>query len=114
MRILLIDDDVAVLETVSSMLASGGHTVLSASHARDGLAWLEAGEVVDLVLTDFAMPDIGGLEVVRRVRARWPHLKVGIITGSIHELPIRRPALDLLLTKPVTLLELLESVRRLR
>jgi CheY-like chemotaxis protein len=113
-RILLIDGDEVVLETVSSMLASDAHTVLTASRARDGLARLEAGEVVDLVLTDLALPDIGGLEVVRRVRARWPQLKVGIITGSLYGLPVPRPALDLLLTKPVNLSELLEAIRRLR
>jgi CheY-like chemotaxis protein len=113
-RILLIDDNEAVLETVSLMLSFDGHTVLTASSAPDGLARLEAGEVVDLVLTDFTMPDIGGLEVVRRVRLHWPQLHVGIITGSLDELPAQHRALDVLLTKPVNVDELREAIRRLR
>jgi CheY-like chemotaxis protein len=113
-RILLIDDNDAVLETVSLMLASDGHTVLSASSARDGLARLEAGESVDLVLTDFAMPDIDGLEVARRVRLRWPRLLVGLITASLHELPSQHPALDVLITKPTNLLGLREALGRFR
>jgi CheY-like chemotaxis protein len=112
-RILLIDDDKAVLETVSLMLSSDGHTVLTASDARDGLAQLESGERVDLVLTDFAMPDMSGLDVVRHVRVRWPGLRVGVITGSLNELPRQDWGLDVLLTKPVNLSELLAAVRRL-
>jgi CheY-like chemotaxis protein len=112
-RILLIDDDKAVLETMSLMLSFDGHTVLTASDARDGLAQLEAGEVVDLVLTDFNMPDISGLDVVRRVRLRWPGLRVGIITGSADELPGQDRALDVLLSKPVSLSELQAAIRGL-
>ncbi len=113
MRILLIDDDKAVLETVSLMLSFDGHTVLTASDARDGLAQLETGEIVDLVLTDFAMPDISGLDVARRVRLRWPGLRVGVITGSFDELPGQDRELDVLLTKPVNLSELRAAIRRL-
>src|SRR5262249_2450411 len=114
MRILLIDDDPTVLEIVSLMLSSLGHVVLPASNPRDGLARLEAGESVDLVLTDFAMPHIDGLEVVRRVRLRWPRLAVGIITGSLEQLPVARPTLDVLLTKPVDLLELRQAIERVK
>lgn len=114
MKILLIDDDRTVLEVVSLMLSSQGHVVLTASNPRDGLARLEAGESVDLVLTDFAMPHIDGLEVVRRTRLRWPRLAVGIITGSLDQLPVPHPPLDVLITKPVDLLELGQAIERLR
>jgi CheY-like chemotaxis protein len=114
LRILLIDDDPVVLETLALMLSSDGHTVLTTSRVGDGLAQLEAGEVVDLVLTDLNMPDIGGLELVRCVRLRWPRLPVGIITGSLDELPAQHQALDLLLTKPVNLFELRQAIRQLR
>ena len=78
MKILLIDDDETVLEVIGLMLVAEGHTVLPASSGRDGLARLEAGEVVDLVLTDLRMPGMNGWDVVCAVRSRWPSVRVGI------------------------------------
>jgi CheY-like chemotaxis protein len=114
LKILLIDDDPVVLETVSLMLSADGHTVLTASHAAHGLAQLEAGEAVDLVLTDHSMPEISGLELVRRVQLRWPRLHVGIITGSLDDLPARDLTLDVLLTKPVDLVQLQQAIEQMR
>src|SRR5262245_30038263 len=114
MRILLIDDDPTVLEIVSLMLSSLRHLASPPSNPRDGLPRLEVGESVDLVLTDFAMPGINGLEVVRRIRLRWPRLAVGIITGSLAQLPVPHPMLDVLITKPVDLVELRQAIERLR
>ena len=105
-KILLIDDQPMVLETVALMLSSDGHTVLTASNALAGLRLLEAGEVVDLVLTDLTMPEVSGLELIRRVRARWPRVHVGIVTGSIEKLPADHEPLDVLITKPVDLVAL--------
>ncbi len=82
MKILLIDDDAAVLEVVSLMLASEGHAVLAAGSGREGLARLESGEAVDLVLTDLAMPHMSGWDVVRAVKTSWPATPVGLITGT--------------------------------
>jgi CheY-like chemotaxis protein len=114
LRILVIDDNEAVLDVVALLLLRDGHTVLIAPDGRQGLARLEAGEAVDLVLTDFALPDINGFEVVHRVRSRWPRVRVGIMTGMIEEFPKRHEPIDLLLRKPVNLYELRETVKRLR
>jgi CheY-like chemotaxis protein len=69
----------------------------------EGLALLSAGESVDLVLTDLAMPDVNGWDVVRAVRARWPTLPVGLVTGTPDHLGERREPVDVLIGKPVTL-----------
>jgi CheY-like chemotaxis protein len=114
LRILLIDDNEAVLDVVALLLLREGHTILTACDGDQALARLEAGEPVDLVLADFDLPGISGLDVVHSVRRRWPGIRVGIITGMIHELPRQREPLDLLLTKPVNLYELREAIRRLR
>jgi CheY-like chemotaxis protein len=113
LKILVIDDNEAVLDVVALLLLRDGHTVLIAADGHQGLARLEAGEPVDLVLTDFDLPDISGLEVVHRVRSRWPRVRVGIMTGMIDEFPKRHEPIDLLLRKPVNLYELRETVKRL-
>ncbi len=96
------------------MLSSEGHTVLRASSGREGLARLEAGEPVDLVLTDLSMPDMDGWEVVRAVRSRWPSVRVGIQSGSLDQLSEGHEPPDLLLTKPVRLDDLREAIRWVR
>ena len=112
LRILVIDDNEAVLDVLALLLLRDGHTVLTAANGRAGLARLEAGEPVDLVLTDFDLPDINGLEVVHSVRSRWPRVRVGIMTGMFDELPKRHEPIDVLLRKPVNLYELREAIKR--
>ena len=113
MKILLIDDNEAVLDALALLLLHEGHTVSTAPEGRRGLARLEAGEPADLVLTDFDLPDISGMQVVHEVRSRWPHVRVGIMTGMMDELPKQREPVDVLFRKPVNLYELREAIERL-
>jgi CheY-like chemotaxis protein len=106
--ILLIDDDEAVLEVIALMLGAEGHRVISASSAAEGLGRLAADLAVDLVLTDLTMPDTGGWEVARAVRARWPAIRIGLITGTPQQRPPSAGLVDVVIAKPVTL----ETLRR--
>lgn len=102
-KILVIEDNAAVREVIALMLMSGGHAVATATGGRDALARLEAGETADLVLTDLAMPEMSGWEVVQAVRSRWPTVRVGLITGAPLSLQEQREPVDVLITKPATL-----------
>jgi two-component system response regulator HydG len=66
-RILVIDDDDAVRQSVERMLRSAGHTVLSAGSGEEGVA-LARGGAFDVILSDLKMPGISGLDVLRKVR----------------------------------------------
>jgi CheY-like chemotaxis protein len=55
-RILLVDDDDLVRDTLTEQLQEVGHKVLAASGGTDALAILRAREVVDLMITDLSMP----------------------------------------------------------
>ena len=112
MKILLIEDDILVREVVIEMLRSLGHSVLSATEGRAGLARLEAGDSVDLVLTDLKMPHMSGWEVVKAVRTRWPHLPVGIITGTPELLSEQQEPVDVVIRKPVGLDSLRKAISR--
>ncbi len=65
--LLVIDDDPRVLRTLRRLLASEGYAVLTACDGRSGLSL--ADPQADLVLLDLMLPDIGGLDVCRRLRA---------------------------------------------
>jgi len=112
-NILLIDDDEIVLETVSLLLASEGHTVIPATSGREAIDRLEGGALVDLVLTDLNMPDMNGWDIIRAVRARWPSVRVGLNSGSLGEFPRGHEPLDLVLRKPVTLPQLSAAINSL-
>ena len=79
-RVLLVEDDNAVRSLARRLLQDQGHTVIDARTGEEGLVrWREAisrGETIDVVVTDIVMPDMGGRELVTRLRAINPRLPV--------------------------------------
>jgi two-component system, OmpR family, phosphate regulon response regulator OmpR len=70
-HILLIEDDARLAEMVKTYLDGGGFRVTIASDGKNGIA-LEARTTFDAVVLDLMLPDMDGLEVCRRIRARAP------------------------------------------
>ena len=68
-RVLLIEDDQRLAEMVKSYLGAAGFSVTIASRGQVGIA-LEARETFDALVLDLMLPDMDGLEVCRRIRAR--------------------------------------------
>jgi signal transduction histidine kinase len=105
LRVLLIDDDVAVRTVVADMLAEDGHQIVQAAGGAEGLARLTSEGRVDLVLTDLGMLGMNGWEVARAVRAAYPSTVVGLITGwdeGLGPKPGEPGQVDLIVKKPVT------------
>jgi PAS domain S-box-containing protein len=87
MKMLVIDDEEFVRETLADMLTMLGHEVVVASGGREGIRELEADEF-DLVFTDLSMPEMDGWEVAREIRRRWPETNVLLVTGHGAATPI--------------------------
>lgn len=85
-RILLAEDDVLVALGVTAVLEDMGHQVTRALDGAQALSILNSGEVFDLMITDYAMPGMTGLELAHAVKASWPGLPVVLATGYA-ELP---------------------------
>jgi CheY-like chemotaxis protein len=79
-RVLLVDDDAAVREIVSELVASWGYACEAAADGAAGVARFEEGGW-DLVITDLAMPGMSGWEVADAIRRRSPATPVILITG---------------------------------
>ncbi len=79
--LLVVDDDTAVREVTTTRLMEAGHVVREAGSGLAGLASLEADPCVDLVVLDFAMPGMNGVEVATEIRKRWPGLPILFVTG---------------------------------
>jgi two-component system phosphate regulon response regulator PhoB len=80
-RILLVDDDVEVRDVVAAMLEAVGFHVVSSHTGEEGLAKL-ARDRFDLVVLDWTLPGMTGLELCRAVRARWARLPVLFLTAN--------------------------------
>jgi len=80
-KILVIDDDVIVRETIAQILEDRGHRVLSAEDGKRGVAAFRA-ERPDLVVTDIIMPEQEGIETITEIRALAPQARIIAISGG--------------------------------
>jgi DNA-binding response OmpR family regulator len=78
--VLLVDDDAAIRRTVAAGLELEGFEVVAASGGRPALAALESVRPA-VVLLDLSMPDLDGLEVLRRMRAAGDHVPVCVLSA---------------------------------
>jgi signal transduction histidine kinase/ActR/RegA family two-component response regulator len=83
--ILLVDDDHAVREITASKLREYGYVVLEVGSGGAALDFLGEQSNIDLVLLDFAMPGMNGMEVARQVHSRFPTIPVLFITGYVDQ-----------------------------
>lgn len=81
MDILLIEDDPTTALSIELMLKRANLAVASADLGEIGLA-LATNHVYDLILLDLGLPDMGGLEVIRQLRAAQVHTPILVLTGS--------------------------------
>jgi two-component system response regulator HydG len=79
-HILVIDDDKAMRDACYQILARQGYQVELAAGARQGLTLLERSSF-DAILLDLVMPDLDGLEALKKIKALDPEVEVIIITG---------------------------------
>ena len=79
--LLLVDDDPLVLASTAAMLEDLGHRVIEAASAPEALEKLRDGLEVDLVITDYAMPGMTGLQLADALRRLRPGLPVLLATG---------------------------------
>ncbi len=80
MSILVVDDSIDTLEMLSRKLRKRDFTVYTAGNVPDALQTLERADI-DLVITDFKMPKLSGLELIRHITENYRQLKVIMITG---------------------------------
>lgn len=110
--LLFVDDDFLIRMSTASLLEDLGHTVIKASSGEEALEALQKGQKVDLVITDYAMPGMTGLQLAEAVRALRPGLPILLATGYA-DIPAR-PKLELpRLSKPYHQRELAQQIASL-
>lgn len=112
LRVLLVDDDALVVGTLRNMLERDGHAVASADGGRAGIeAARSAQPPFDLVICDWAMPDLDGGQVAAALGALQPAPRVLLLTGRRPEMAQETPpGVALVLAKPVRAADLRDAV----
>lgn len=116
LRVLAVDDEAEVREILREILEAAGHEVCEAGSGPEALDLLER-QTVDLVCTDLGMPGMNGWEVADRVRARWPEVRVALVTGwgaRVEPEELRAHGMDFLIAKPFQVEDLLRTLSQLR
>jgi DNA-binding response OmpR family regulator len=115
-RILIVDDDREIVESVSVALEAAGYEVVIARDGNQGLAMAER-EDPDLVILDMMMPKRSGFLVLERLRrTRRVPVRVIMVTaneGSRHKAYAEMLGVDDYIRKPFPIGRLMESVKRL-
>jgi DNA-binding NtrC family response regulator len=113
-RILIVDDTPNTLEVLQRNLTSQGYQTFIASHATEAINLLNRTHI-DLVITDFKMPEVSGLDLIRHVRENFKETEVMMMTGfpSVDgAVEAMKKGAEEYLVKPFTDEELLSAVKR--
>ncbi len=87
-RVVVVDDDDLLRESLSQNLMDAGFEVAEFSNGEALLHWLEAGQLADLILLDWKMPGMNGIEVLRQLRHRAvpiPVIFLTVLSDQIYE-----------------------------
>lgn len=80
-RILCVDDEVNVLNALKRLFMDDDYEILTSSSAADGLKKLEAFAPVQIVISDYRMPEMNGVDLLREVCRRWPETVRIVLSG---------------------------------
>jgi CheY-like chemotaxis protein len=111
--VLVVDDDAAFRQFVSSMLQKNGFVVLAASSGDEALDVLSGNAAdVRVVLLDYSMPGLSGAETLQRLRALIPAVKIVALSSSIPQFvtPSFLVGVDGYLEKPIHTQELIATI----
>jgi CheY-like chemotaxis protein len=117
-RVLLVDDEADIVEIMSQGLVRLGYQAVGTTDPADVLLAVEtSGKEWDVVVTDQAMPILGGLELIRKIKALEPNLLAVLCTGfgeAADEQSALRAGADAYVRKPASAEALARCIRRLK
>ena len=112
--VLIVDDNPAILDTLRRMLATQGYEVREAANGLIAMEMLKQ-DTVDLVITDYIMRGMDGIELIDEIHVQWPTMPLVLLTACLSaesaETMLRGKAH--FLSKPVSMMELLTTIRQL-
>ena len=116
MNIMIVDDESVQVETLSRGLKSKGYQVYGAQNSEEALEYLNYNhEKIDMVITDYAMPGMDGMELLKKIRENHKFLPVIMMTAYGEKdliIDALRNRCDSFIEKPFTLEQLIDEIER--
>jgi two-component system response regulator HydG len=112
LRILIVEDDREVAQAISEIIIHLGHVPCACSHVEEALKFLET-QKVDLMLVDYRMPDLTGLDLVFILKQEGRNIPVIMMTGyaeTVERVSAGRRDEFIVLKKPITIQALAAAV----
>jgi CheY-like chemotaxis protein len=112
-RIIVLDDDEAVLKVIARVLRKAGYVVDAFTDAEAAIGALgQEHASYSVMITDRTMPRLSGLEVARRASAIDPGMAIILLSGATHGGDAESPGISALVAKPADAATLLRAVAR--
>ena len=116
--VLVVEDDQPLLEFFSVLLRREGYRILVAANGLEALAMVESNpnDRIDILLSDVAMPYMGGIQLAESLMDIWPEIQVLLISGLPHQVILDRCGPSFkphFLPKPFSVSDISEKIKQL-
>ncbi len=89
-RVLVVEDELPIQDMLGIVLRDAGYQVQAAMDGAEAIeAILSAGQSIDIMILDLNMPRLGGIEVLKVMKQRWPEIPVIVISGNLNDVALR-------------------------
>jgi CheY-like chemotaxis protein len=111
-NILLVDDNDDVREITALLLGEDGYNVIGVPSGSLALGVLDTNPAIDLLIVDYLMPEMSGVQLIREARAKQPEIRAIVITGYGDDTRLSGEFADeIVVKKPFTKEQLVLAVR---
>jgi DNA-binding NtrC family response regulator len=113
MKILVVDDDINLLESIGRGLRNKGFKVIQALSGEEALKHFDNESAIDLILADYVMPGMNGIDLLEKIREKSTSLPVIIMTAHWEKqivVDAMRKNCNSFLEKPFTLDKLIKEI----
>ncbi len=117
-RVLVADDDLEICALIETILRRGPYTLTVVNDAESALVHVQRGEPFDMLICDFMLPGMSGIELIAQIRASeaWADVPIVMISGHTTyamDAQAKSAGANVFLNKPFTLAQLRSTVQTL-
>jgi two-component sensor histidine kinase/CheY-like chemotaxis protein len=113
-KVLVVEDEMMLRMRAVDIVEDAGFTPIEAVNADDALAILESRSDIDLLFTDIQMPGtIDGLKLAHAVHARWPSIKIMLVSGQVTPTEAEKPVNSRFYGKPLEVKKMIAELKEM-
>jgi two-component sensor histidine kinase/CheY-like chemotaxis protein len=113
-KVLVVEDEMMLRMRAVDIVEDAGFTPIEAVNADDAFTILESRSDIDLLFTDIQMPGtMDGLKLAHAVHARWPSIKIMLVSGQVTPAETERPVNSRFYGKPLEVKKMIEELREM-